>query len=148
MCKITKQKRISIDPLSEDNEKILIIDDDSLIRKSMKRMVSHCLRKFNLDYEIIEGEDGSDMINLVNDDTENLIRLIFTDENMNDVEGSEAITSIKRIKDLNSIKIISITSLEDEESVSRILGCGADRVCKKPASVPLLEDIFRCCILA
>jgi hypothetical protein len=36
----------------------------------MKRMVSQCLKKFNLDYEIIEGEDGSDLIDLVNDDTE------------------------------------------------------------------------------
>jgi DNA-binding NarL/FixJ family response regulator len=65
---------------------------------------------------------------------------------MSDVEGSEAIYSIKGIKDLNSIKVISITSLEDEESVKRILQCGADRVCKKPANIPLLEEIFRYCV--
>jgi response regulator RpfG family c-di-GMP phosphodiesterase len=146
MCRITKQRRISIDKLQAEQEKILIVDDDILIRNSMKRMVSQCLRKFNLNYEIIEGEDGSDLINLVNDDTENLIRLIFTDENMSDVEGSEAINSIKGIKECNSIKIISITSLEDEESVARILQCGADKVCKKPANIPLLEEIFRCCV--
>jgi CheY-like chemotaxis protein len=144
MCKVLNQRRISINKLSEEREKILVIDDDILIRKSMVRIISHCLVKFKLNYEILEGEDGSDLINLVNDDTDNLIRLIFTDENMKEVEGSEAITSIRGIKDLNSIKIISITSLEDEESVARILGCGADRVLKKPATVLIIEEIFRC----
>jgi CheY-like chemotaxis protein len=143
MCRITKYRQISIDPLPHEREKILIVDDDILIRRSMQRLVAQCLTKFKLNYEIIEGEDGSDLINLVNDDTENLIRFIFTDENMKEIEGSQAIYSIRGIKERNSIKIISITSLEDEQSVRRILACGADRVLKKPASSKNLDEIFK-----
>jgi response regulator RpfG family c-di-GMP phosphodiesterase len=108
----------------------------------MRIIITNLLLKYKLNYDILEGEDGSDLINLVLDDTENLIKIIFTDENMTEIEGSDAIRAIKEIKENNCIKIISITSLEDEHSVSKIIQCGADRVLRKPANRVVLEEVF------
>ncbi len=142
MCRLNKQKQLSVTNMPIEKPKILIIDDDILIRKSMKIMLNYILLKYKLDYEIIEGEDGSDLIDFVMNDTDNSVSIIFTDENMNLIEGSEAISTIKNIKNFNSIKVISITSLEDEFSKSRILSCGADRVLTKPADRYILEEII------
>jgi response regulator RpfG family c-di-GMP phosphodiesterase len=108
----------------------------------MRTTITNIMLKHKLNYDILEGEDGSDLINLVLDDTENLIKIIFTDENMTEIEGSDAIRAIKKIKEKNCIKIISITSLEDEHSVSKVMKCGADRVLRKPANKMVLEEVF------
>jgi CheY-like chemotaxis protein len=129
--------------VTQDKSKILVIDDDPLIRNNMLKLTRRMLRRYSLDYDIVEGSDGSDLIDLVMDDAENLIKLIFTDENMTSVEGSDAIAAIKEIKQKNCIKIVSITSLEDEISVMRILRCGADRVLRKPASMTTLDEVFK-----
>jgi CheY-like chemotaxis protein len=142
MCKLLNQSKLRKVSLTE-KEKILVIDDDPLIRNNMLKMLKSIVRKYNMDYEILEGDDGAELINLVQDDSENLIRLIFTDENMTKVEGSEAINTIREIKQKNLIKVVSITSLEDDLSVQRILRCGVDRVLKKPATRRILEYICR-----
>jgi DNA-binding NarL/FixJ family response regulator len=143
MCKLLFSNKLRKASLNNDKSKILVIDDDPLIRNNMLKLIKIMLRRFGMDYDIVEGSDGRDLIHLVMDDAENLIKLIFTDENMTSVEGSEAITVIKEIKQRNCIKIISITSLEDENSVKRILKCGADMVLKKPASMATLDEVFK-----
>jgi CheY-like chemotaxis protein len=142
MCKLNAHNKISVNEQPE-RAKILVIDDDQLIRDNMKRLLSGVVRKFNLDIDIIEGSDGLDLVDLVNDDTENLIRLIFTDENMAQLDGSEAIRRIREIKKMNNIKVISITSLDDLISVQRILESGADKVLTKPARRVQLEDLVK-----
>jgi CheY-like chemotaxis protein len=140
MCKLftrSKLKKVTF----KEKKKILVIDDDPMIRNNMLKMLKSIVRKHKLDYEIVEGDDGSELIDLVHDDSENLIRLIFTDENMTKVEGSEAISTIREIKLTNHIKVVSITSLEDDLSVQRILKCGADKVLKKPAARRVLEEV-------
>jgi CheY-like chemotaxis protein len=142
MCKQfnhSKPRKVSL----KENAKILVIDDDPIIRNNMLKMLKNIVRKYNLNYDILEGNDGGELINLVQDDTENLIKLIFTDENMTKVEGSEAISTILEIKLKNQIIVVSITSLEDDLSIQRILKSGADRVLKKPVHRRVLEDICR-----
>jgi CheY-like chemotaxis protein len=123
--------------------KILVVDDDKLIRDNMKRMLGCIVNKLKLDYEIVEGTDGTDLVNMVIDDNENLIKVIFTDENMTELDGSVAISRIRNLKTTNYIKIISITSLDDTHSIQRILECGADKVLQKPARRIVLEDILK-----
>jgi DNA-binding NarL/FixJ family response regulator len=143
MCKLSIPAKLDINKGTLERLQILIIDDDPLIRSNIRKIIKGIINKFNLEFDIIEGCDGNDTINLVMDDTENLIRIIFTDENMAEVEGSEAISEIRDIKESNAIKIVSITSLEDEGSVMKILKSGADKVLTKPASKVVIEEILR-----
>jgi CheY-like chemotaxis protein len=89
MCKLLNQSKPRKVSISE-SEKILVIDDDPIIRNNMLRMLKSIMRKFT-QLRILEGDDGTELINLVQDNSENLIKLIFTDENMTKVEGSEAV---------------------------------------------------------
>jgi DNA-binding NarL/FixJ family response regulator len=122
---------------------VLIVDDDSLVRASIKKIVQSYIRRKKLNYEILEGTDGSDLVNYVMDDTKHDIKLIITDENMTHVEGSAALLTIKDIKLTNDIKVISITSMDDLAMHNYIKKCGADEVYMKPSSKHLLEEICR-----
>jgi DNA-binding NarL/FixJ family response regulator len=134
-CSDTKNKKIK--------EKILIIDDDNIIRSTIKSIVQKTLFKLKLDYDILEGCDGEDMIRLVVNDQDGTIKVIFTDENMKFIEGSQAILAIRDIKQRNEIKVVSITSLDDDYSIMNILNCGADKVIQKPAQKVLIEELLK-----
>jgi response regulator RpfG family c-di-GMP phosphodiesterase len=127
---------------SKEREKVVIIDDDYLIRNNIRKIISHVLFKYNLNYEILEGEDGANLISLVNADSENLIRVVITDEIMKKVNGSDAILEIREIQKRNSIKVISVTSMEDEITVKKIIKSGADKVLKKPVKKSILEHVL------
>ncbi len=122
--------------------KILIIDDDYLIRKSLRIIISEFLKKSGLIYQILEGSDGSEMIDLVMKDTDNSVKLIFIDENMPSIEGSKAISKILEIKRNNGVKIISVTSLQDSNSIEKIINSGADVVVNKPAHRKVIENML------
>jgi PleD family two-component response regulator len=122
--------------------KILIIDDDNIIRSSMHCMIKKISKKINIDFDIIEGSDGADLIDLVNDDLDCNIKIIFTDENMPLCEGSDAIKKIINIIEINQIRIISITSICDTNLINKILKCGVNEVISKPAHIKTIERLL------
>ena len=120
-------------------KKILLIDDHKFIRNNIKNMLSKYIHLKNLshEFEIIEGSDGVDILYEVISDQSinNLIKCIFTDENMEFLNGSEAIEIIKKFEKKNKIKkipIACITAFEDEYSFDLIYNSGADFVITKP----------------
>jgi DNA-binding NarL/FixJ family response regulator len=121
---------------------LLIVDDDLIILNSMKSMVKKVLNKLNLEMQILEGSTGFELIDMVNDDVDNKIKIIFTDENMPVCEGSDAIRMISDIKKQNNIKIVSITAVEDLNYIIKILKSGADEVLPKPIHIKTIERII------
>jgi len=119
--------------------KILIVDDNQLLNDSLKRILNGILMEHSLKFEIKTLTDGLDLINEVIKDTEqgNRIKCIFTDENMDFINGSEAIKILRNLESKNkikNIKIVSITCHEEKEILENILNSGADMVIIKPAS--------------
>jgi len=90
--KINKKSIIHETLIKIKINKILIIDDHKLIRESLVFLIKKALKnlKMNNYFEIIEGCDGVDMLNfLIKYQTkENEIKCIFTDENMEYINGS------------------------------------------------------------
>ena len=121
-------------------KKILIIDDDPIIRQSTKNLVKSTMKNLDKDYEILEGCDGIDLMEMVTYETDNLIRLILTDEDMVNMLGSEAIRAISGIKISNNIDIVSITASND---FNIIYNSGADMVFNKPVDKNLIENVFK-----
>ena len=133
----------------ENKMKILIVDDHIFIRESLRNIIYKFLNQINkLDkFEVIEGRDGVDILNYVINDqiNKNLIKCIITDENMEYINGSEAIEILRKLEKLKKIKhlpIASITAFEDEFSKKKIKNAGADIIFSKPCSEKILKNFF------
>ena len=74
------------------------------------------------------------------------IRFIFTDENMDYLNGSDAIRLVRlweKKEKLNKIYITSITCHEDPKIVNLILSKGADLVLTKPITKSVIKTTLK-----
>lgn len=122
--------------LNLNKKKIIVADDTDSIRKSIRKLLLKN-SKILTDFEIIEVKDGIEILNqIVSDQTEgNKIKMIITDENMEYMSGSAAISILKNLeKDskIKSVYIASLTAFDSEDTKNSILNKGADIVLKKP----------------
>ena len=140
---------ISEKNLIHELEKKLIIlaDDNQLINICSKKIISDILRENEIsDFEIICVNDGIDILKLYfnNEETER-IKLIITDENMDYLNGSEAIKIIRNIEKLKlkkKINIISLSCNEEKSTVEIILKAGADFILIKPLSKQSIKALL------
>ena len=99
------------------------------------------------DYDIIEGTDGIDILKEIISDQANgnKIKLIITDENMEYMCGSSAISLVREFEKQNKIQkyfICSLTAFEDTETKKDIINKGADIVLSKPISAKVLDNLI------
>lgn len=127
--------------------KIIIIDDSYSIRRAINNLLKSmdCLN----NYDIVEGEDGVDLLKFVISDQlsgNNDIKLAITDENMEFLNGSDSIKIIRSLENSNKLTkkltIISLTAFSDETTKASILKSGASKVLLKPITK---SDIFSIC---
>jgi CheY-like chemotaxis protein len=115
---------------------VLVIDDHKLVRDNTKNLIKGALVTLKLeDYDILEGNDGIDLLNFVRLDHEGKIKIIFTDENMEYINGSEAIKIMRKLEENKKMKnytIASISAFDDIVTKKRILDSGANLVISKP----------------
>ena len=101
-----------------------------------------------MDYEVICGSDGIDLLQLIRDDQNNgnLIKCVITDENMEYLNGSEAIKIIREFEKNGKTKpvnIISSTCHEDDLTTKHILESGSQSKLTKPLNKFDLVKIFK-----
>jgi len=100
----------------EEHEKniILIVDDHTFIRESLKSLLNKVLKKFNLEksFKIEEAQDGSEIITKVIEDqyNKNRIKCVITDENMEFMNGSDAVRFLKKMEKNRKIRPIIFAS--------------------------------------
>lgn len=135
--------------INKRKNKILIIDDHKLIRESLVLLIKKVLKNFDRanKFDVIEGCDGVDILsNLIKDQTkENEIKCVITDENMEYINGSEAISIIRKLekaKKIKNIVIASVTAFEDGFSKTKIQESGANIVLPKPCSESMMRNFF------
>ena len=135
---------------STDNDykfSIVVVDDHKFIRESNVNLIKNVMTTLNMiDFKIIEGCDGIDLLNLVRLDKDYKIKYIFTDENMMYLNGSEAVRQIRKFeqdKKIQNYKIFSITAFDDEETKKNILDSGINSILSKPCSKSELLKIFK-----
>ena len=131
----------------ENRNQILICDDNEFMNNSLKIIIDNIIIKFKLNYRVISCNDGVDILKLLIDDqfNGNLIKLIITDENMEFINGSDAIKLIRKMEMKNKIKetkIISLTSFEDICFIDYLYKIGFDYVLKKPVDNESLHKIL------
>lgn len=110
-----------------DKPKILIVDDESRMRK----LVRDFLVKNN--YDVIEAEDGSAALELFF--TDNKIALILLDVMMPKLDGWEV---CKEIRAYSKVPIIMLTAKSDERDELLGFQLGVDEYISKPFSPKIL----------
>ena len=141
----------SIDGTNFDNNlfSILVVDDHQFVRQNTVNLIKSVLSSLNIcNFRIIEGCDGIDLLNFVRNDKENKIKLIFTDENMEFLNGSQAVKLIRKFEKNQNIKtyeIISITAFDDEETKNYIYKSGINVILSKPCTKSeILKYLIKC----
>lgn len=113
-------------------EKILVIDDDKLVRKVFKLTLS------KEGYDVLEAEDGRQGLQLIK--TENP-DLVLTDFQMPGINGLEVIAEITRLK-LN-IPVIMLTGYGDVSLTIKSIQKGAYEFLEKPTKPEVLKSTVR-----
>ncbi len=127
----------------------MIVDDNKFIRESLPVLVKNILKSYNKinEYEVIEGSDGVDILSVLIDDQKNnnLVKCIITDENTEYINGSDAVTIIRKLEKENKLKqvfIVSISAFEDEYYKNKIIDSGVDCIMSKPCSRMIMQKFF------
>ena len=109
------------------NLKVLIVDDISIMRKTLKDILAeHC----NIDpVNLIEATDGADAVFMYRETKPDVV---FLDITMPDMNGKEVIEKIKEI-DREPI-IIMCTGSGDKQSVIECIRAGAKDYVRKPVT--------------
>lgn len=124
--------------------KILVVDDTPYVLKATSRLISKIITKKSLMCEVIQARDGIDTLKFIMEDQkENLIKIVFTDEHMELMNGSESVRFVKRLEKEGKIKkvqFVSVTCFTDEITKSNIESAGMDYVIQKPISESKMEE--------
>lgn len=113
-------------------EKILIIDDDKLVRKIFK------MNLLKEGYDVLEAEDGPSGLALVGDEHPDLI---LTDYQMPGLNGIEVLSEIRRNR--TNTPVIMLTAFGDAVLTIKAIQLGAFDFLEKPVSPELLKSTVR-----
>ena len=111
---------------------ILIVEDHELTRFGLKTAFEAC----DCFENIYEAESGEIAIDLVNDKD---VELVVMDLGLPGIDGIAASEKIKQIK--SDIKIVILTSHNDEQEVLSSLKAGANAYCSKEINTKRLVEV-------
>ena len=128
---------------------VLVVDDNHLINDANKNIVYKCFEKIGMKVKIILCSDGVDIVShVLNENIRKNIKCVITDENMEYINGSEAIKFIRNLESkcyIPHIPCISVTCHEDKNIINNIYASGANHVLSKPLNIAkfinLLQDL-------
>lgn len=109
-------------------EKILIIDDDKLVRRIIKMSL------LNAGYDIIEAEDGESGLRLVRSEHPDLV---ICDYQMPGITGLEVLSKIKKLK--INLPVIVLTGFGDVVLTIKSIQLGAFDYLEKPVDATILK---------
>ncbi len=113
------------------NEKILVIDDDESIRKTLTNFLKR------LNFKVISAENGNIGLEIINKEHPDLI---ISDIRMPGLSGIEILKKCKEIDPL--IKIILITAHDDVKTTIEAMQFGAYDYLEKPLDIERLKIII------
>jgi len=128
---------------------ILVVDDNDIINQSNKRLFETLIKEYNLNLCVVQGCDGLDIIRTALNYDKNynqMLKGVFTDENMDFFNGTDAIEFIRKLekaKNYRKTQIVSMTCHEDTMITDYIIKKGADYVVSKPLTKNMLFNLFK-----
>ncbi len=121
--------------VKEIRKRVLIVDDDELVRKTLAKFLRTCTTYL----DVATAKDGFEaglQVSQFNPD------ILLLDLIMPNIDGFSVCESIKQNPMTKDIRIIVFTGYGSAENTRRAFECGADKVLKKPLmNEKLLEEI-------
>ena len=114
------EEDVSLDSPVDERKKVLVIDDDSVVRELVKRFLE------SEDLNVTVASSGADGLMLAREFQPDVITL---DVMMPGTDGWEILTRLKNDPELSSIPVIMLTMVDEKE---RALKMGADAFLSKP----------------
>jgi len=111
-------------------QQILIVDDDDLIRESLK------INLAAFGFDVLEASNGKDAYRII--ETEN-IDLVLLDSVISDMDAFEVCQKIKLLEKYKSLPIIILSSLNNNDAINQAARYGVVDSLAKPISLPLLS---------
>ena len=119
-------------PVESGRTRVLVVDDSLSTRRTHVRMAQLA------GYEIEEACDGLEALNMLKTGD---FDAVLTDLEMPRLGGFELVSEIKQRSRIKNIPVFVITSRGDEETHTRLLALGANRVVVKPLTSQVFEDL-------
>lgn len=127
-----------IDDIEMDELHILLVDDSSMARKHIRRVLTN-LGMEHID-EAINGKDAIPKIESTFYD------LIVTDYNMPEMDGQELVRYIRNNSSQNTVPILMVTSESDVKRIAGVQQAGVSGICDKPFEPEVVKN-YLCKIL-
>ena len=141
-------KNIKLEAFHDTRDIILICDDTSLVLNALENILNNNI-SIREKYQIKKITDGSYILtNLIENELSETskIKLVISDENMEYMNGSEAMRIIRYLqekKKLNTKSVfISLTAFEDPAMRENITKSGFDRIYSKPMKKSDIVEIM------
>ncbi|HOL21603.1 MAG TPA: response regulator [bacterium] len=116
--------------------KILIVDDEKLLAKSIKDYIESKYPSWHINLAY-DGFEAGRLITNIDPD------IIILDLFLPGINGFHLCRRIKNDESTKHIKIIAITGYPTDENIRKIKECGADAVIGKPFDMNELEKIIK-----
>jgi len=116
---------------------VLLVDDSATMRKIVKRKIKEI--GFAVD-EFFEAGDGKQALEVV---FNNSVDLILLDWNMPVMNGLEFVQTLKSVKLLKSITVIMLTTEGSPEKITEATSSGVDGFMLKPVTTEHLRDSLK-----
>lgn len=144
------QKNSTIKKLRKINtnkmKKILVVDNAITINDYITNLLRNIIDEKNMRNEVIQCFDGVDLVSEVFNDQKNgnLIDLIIVDENMDFINGTEAIGILRRIERDKQIKLPYIVSSTNDEGVKQKLNSlNVTKIIPKPINKNSMVNVMK-----
>ena len=112
-----------------EKKRVLIIEDDELLRTSLQFFLS------SKSYEVLEAENGFQAIEIL---AKNTVSAIVTDLNMPNMSGTAFIKHLRETMKLD-VPILVLTAMGNERSELESFHLGANDFIAKPFSPSVLQ---------
>ena len=124
--------------IDENKFKIIVVDDHKYVRQNTVNLIKNAFNELKIkNIDIIEASDGIEMLNFIIKDKNNIIKSIFIDENMEYMNGTEAVRILRKMQQDSKIKNYNIDSTsanDDSETKKLILNSGVNSIVSKPCT--------------
>ncbi|OAG28316.1 response regulator [Thermodesulfatator autotrophicus] len=115
--------------------KVLVVDDSKSIRQIEKRYLT------GMGYEVLEAANGKEALQVLEDNPD--IALILLDWHMPVMNGFEFLKAVRQDPRWNNVKIMMVTTENQEKCVIDAIMAGANEYLMKPFDQEMLESKIR-----
>jgi CheY-like chemotaxis protein len=128
-------------PNSNENFKLLLVDDNALIRESIALALEMIAIEPNLQLEILEAESGAEALEILRGELRNQIKAVVTDLNMPGMNGVELLKQLMQEGWQGKTAMLTGNRPEAEEKL-KAAGISTE-VFSKPLDWEKAEEILR-----